>query len=179
MVSWDPAKLSWQIGDAVIKRFHLTDEKDRNRLGLKNIARLTDRGLDVDYFDYNFKIRFEDDNERHLIVEVSSLNKGLEEIAGYVGSQVSTGSVFRDGFLKSIGERSDFKEYASRLEYIGMQETESEYASRIELPLLRISYRIKDSLTKLDLTSFLTTVLNYSVLPFLAFALNTREEIKR
>lgn len=176
MVKWDRERLMWEVGDTVIKRFQFADEKDlRNRLELKNIAELTERTLYVDYFGYSFKISFEEGEEKHLDIEVSSPRKGLEEIAGYINREVRTGLVFSEGFLKSIGERSSFEQYEKGLEYIGMQETESEYAPNVHTPLLRISYRINDNLIKSNLAFFKEAVLSYAILPFFVFALNNRE----
>ncbi|VVB78940.1 Uncharacterised protein [uncultured archaeon] len=176
MVSWDIEKLTWDIGESTIKRFHLGTERDlRNRFQLKNIARVSSKELDTDYFDYNFKIRLEENDEKHLIIEIFSPQKGLEDIARYIKREVDTGFVFSNGFLKSVGERSEFKKYSERLEYIGMQDTETEYAPDRFIPVLRVSYKITGSLLKLNTASFIDTVQNYAILPFFAFALNTRE----
>lgn len=176
MVKWNSEKLIWEIGEATIKRFHLGTDKDiRNRLELRNIARLTERELDADYFDYNFKIRLEEDEEKHFVIEISSPQKGLEEIARYIKKEVDTRAVFSEGFLKSIGDRPEFRKYAERLEYIGMQDTEVEYAPDRFIPVLRVSYKITDSLLKLNSGSFIDTIQNYAVLPFFVYALNKRE----
>lgn len=176
MVKWDREKLMWEVGEATIKRFHLATEGDiRSRLELKNIAELRERALYVDYFGYSFKISFEEGEEKHLDIELSSPRKGLEEIAGYIDKEVGTGLVFSEGFLKSVGERPSFKQYEKGLEYIGMQETEFEYAPNVHIPILRISYRLKDNLMKSNIDFFKEAILNYAILPFFVFSLNNRE----
>jgi len=175
MVSWNIEKLIWALGESTIKRFHLGTEQDvRNRLQLKNIARIANKEFNTDYFDYNFKIMLEEENEKHLVIEISSPQKGLEEIARYVKKEVDTGHAFSEGFLKSVGDRPEFKKYIKRLEYTGMQDTELEYAPERFVPVLRVSYKITDSLLKLNSAQFIDTIQNYAILPFFAFALNTR-----
>lgn len=174
MVEWSIEKLIWEVGEAVIKRFQLPDEKDKRRLELKNTAKLTKNTLYVDYFGYGFKISFEDGEERHLDIEVSSPRKGLEDIASYVSSEVRTGEVFSRGSLRTVGEMSNFKKYEKSLEYIGMQETEFEHVPNVPRPVLRVSYKLKASLIKSDLNFFKEAVLNYALLPFFVYALNQR-----
>lgn len=176
MVNWDKDDLVKKLGNAIIQRFHLgTDRDERNLFEFRNTAGFSEGAFDAEYFGYRFRIGFEEGVEKHFSIDISSAQIGLEGIAGYIGREVENGDVFLKGTLSFIGKGPDIQKFPERLVYAGMQETEFEYAPGRAIPVIRVSYRIKEPLLELNQNKFNSTILNFAILPLFVYALDNRE----
>ncbi|MDP2925180.1 MAG: hypothetical protein Q8N99_02295 [Nanoarchaeota archaeon] len=170
MVNLDCEKLIRNVYDDISTRYQLARGSDLS-LGLRNVARLEKGVLNVDYFGYNFRIKFKDNNGGYFEIDISSPSKGIEEIVGYVKSQVETGQVFSEsGFLSSIGKRREFRKYPKRFEFAEATEKIGEDDSGRKIPVLHVLYKVdKKRLAKLNSSSFRETASDYVVKPILSW----------
>lgn len=167
MIEWNPDKLNKDFGEELAKKFHLVYE---NILNAKNVIRINKQVIDIDYFGINVEIRFKEDENRLLLINVFPHQRNLEGLLDFIKRHIETGLIFSEtGSLKFVGSRKEFKKYRERLNYMGSREEEIEDAAGRKHRAVSLSYKVKDSLLKLKHDSFNETTISYALLPIFSW----------